>query len=58
MVFITVEPGRSAALRDHLRRRDVLVSGQRTIRLVTHLDIDGGDIRRFVRTVEEFFDAA
>jgi threonine aldolase len=58
MVFIMVEPGRWAALRDHLRKNDILVSGQRTIRLVTHLDVDGGDIRRFVRTVEEFFDAA
>jgi threonine aldolase len=57
MVFITVEPGRSAALRDHLRRNDILVNGHRTIRLVTHLDVDAGDIRRFVRTVEKFFTA-
>jgi threonine aldolase len=58
MVFITVDSTRSAALREHLRKSDILVSGQRTIRLVTHLDVDAGDVRRFVRTVEEFFDAA
>ena len=57
MVFVTVEPLRSSALRDYLKRRDILVSGENTIRLVTHLDVDRGDIRRFVRTIEEFFAA-
>jgi threonine aldolase len=57
MVFISVEPGRLAGLRDHLQRRDILVTGQRTIRLVTHLDVDREDIRRFVQAVEEFFTA-
>jgi threonine aldolase len=57
MVFIGVEPRRLASLREHLQKRDMLVTGQRTIRLVTHLDVDREDIRRFVRAVEEFFTA-
>lgn len=57
MVFIGVETGRLAGLREHLQRRDILVTGQRTIRLVTHLDVDREDIRRFIQAVEEFFTA-
>src|SRR5262249_28430040 len=55
MVFVTVEPRRSHRLRDHLKQREILVRGQGTIRLVTHLDVDRSDIEHFVRTAKEFF---
>ncbi len=55
MVHVTVEPRRSQRLRDYLKQRDILVRGQGTIRLVTHLDVDRSDIERFVRTAKEFF---
>jgi threonine aldolase len=55
MVYVTVEPRRSQRLRDHLKQREILVGGQGTMRLVTHLDVDRGDVQRFVRTAKEFF---
>ena len=58
MVHITVEPRRSERLREYLKDRDILVRGQGAIRLVTHLDVDRGDVERFVRTAEEFFAGA
>lgn len=55
MVYIAVEPQRSLKLRDYLKDRGMLISGQGTIRLVTHLDVDRADIDRFIGTVKEFF---
>ncbi len=55
MVYVTVQPRRSEGLREYLRQRGILVSGQETIRLVTHLDVDRNDIERFVGTAKEFF---
>jgi len=58
MVYMTVETQRSARLRDFMKERGILISGQGSIRLVTHLDIDRQDIDRFVGAVKEFFTAA
>jgi len=58
MLYITIEPRRSERLREYLKGRGILVSGQGTIRLVTHLDVDRSDIERFIRTVKEFFASA
>jgi threonine aldolase len=55
MVYIAIEPQRSLKLRDYLKDRGMLISGQGTIRLVTHLDVDRADIDRFIGTVKEFF---
>ena len=55
MVFVAVEPERSVAMREHLKGCGMLVRGQRTIRLVTHLDVNRDDIERFVQAVKEFF---
>jgi threonine aldolase len=55
MVYMSVEPQRSTALREFLKERGILVSGQGTLRLVTHLDVDRADIDRFVQAVEAFF---
>jgi threonine aldolase len=58
MVHITVEPLRSQGLREYLKQRGILVRGQGTIRLVTHLDVDRSDIDRFICTAREFFASA
>src|SRR5206468_9596831 len=50
MLHITVEPRRSEWLREYLKGRGILVRGQETIRLVTHLDVDRSDIECFIRT--------
>jgi threonine aldolase len=55
MVHVTVDPERSAALREYLKERGMLVRGGRAIRLVTHLDLDRHDVERFVQAVGDFF---
>lgn len=55
MVYVSVEPQRSLAMRQYLKERGMLISGQGNIRLVTHLDVDLPDVDRFVKTVKEFF---
>jgi threonine aldolase len=56
MVFMSVDPARSAPLREWLKARAILIgAGYGTTRLVTHLDVDRGDVDRFVGAVGEFF---
>jgi threonine aldolase len=58
MVFVEIEPDRSARLKVYLGERDMLVGDAATMRLVTHLDVDPEDIERFVGEVNEFFERA
>jgi len=58
MVFINVEPQRALRLREYLKSQGMLISGQGSIRLVTHLDVERADIDRFAAAVREFFTAA
>jgi threonine aldolase len=58
MVFVEIEPDRSARLKVYLGERDMLVGDAATMRLVTHLDVDPEDIDRFVGEVNEFFERA
>jgi threonine aldolase len=58
MVYINVEPQRALRMREVLKTQGMLISGQGSIRLVTHLDIDRQDVDRFVGAVKEFFTAA
>jgi threonine aldolase len=55
MVFVRVEPLRSRRMREYLEERGMRVRGQGTMRLVTHLDVDHGDVERFVDAVKRFF---
>ena len=55
MVYVTVEPASSVRMREHLKEQGMLVNGQGTLRLVTHLDVDAGDVERFVLAVKWFF---
>jgi threonine aldolase len=55
MLFVSVDPKRSMKMREYLKERGMLVRGNGTIRLVTHLDADANDIERFAGAVKEFF---
>jgi threonine aldolase len=58
MLYINVEPQRSVRMREYLKSQGILISGQGSIRLVTHLDVDRQDIDRFAGAVKDFFTAA
>lgn len=58
MLYINVEPQRSVRLREHLKGQGILISGQGSIRLVTHLDIDRADVDRFAAAVRDFSSSA
>ncbi len=58
MVYINVELQRSVRMREHLKSQGILISGQGSIRLVTHLDVDRADIERFAGAVKQSLSAA
>jgi threonine aldolase len=58
MVYMNVEPQRSLRMREFLKERGILISGQGSIRLVTHLDVDRQDVDRFVGAVKDYFSSA
>jgi threonine aldolase len=58
MVYIDVEPQRALKMREDLKTQGMLISGQGSIRLVTHLDIDRADIDRFAAAVRQSLSAA
>jgi len=58
MVYINVEPQRALRMREVLKTQGMLISGQGSIRLVTHLDIDRADIDRFAAAVRQSLSSA
>src|SRR5579859_2850626 len=58
MVYINVEPQRSVRMREYLKGQGIMISGQGSIRLVTHLDIDRADIDRFAAAVRQSLSSA
>jgi threonine aldolase len=56
MVWVTVGGGRGPAMLEHLARHGVLATGDDTLRLVTHLDVDRAGIDRAVAAVRTFFE--
>jgi len=44
MLFVSVDPKRSMKMREYLKERGMLVRGNGTIRLVTHLDADAARV--------------
>ena len=58
MLYINVEAQRSVRMREALKSQGILISGQGSIRLVTHLDIDRADVDRFVNAVRDFSSSA
>ena len=57
MLYINIEPQRSVRMREVLKSQGILISGQGSIRLVTHLDVNRADIDRFAVAVRESFAA-
>jgi threonine aldolase len=56
MVWVTVDRGRGPALLAHLAAKGVLATGDDTLRLVTHLDVDRAGIDHAVAAVRAFFE--
>ena len=56
MVFCEIKSGIADQLRNHLRKRGVIIGpGQDKIRLVTHLDCGSEEIDLFVNELKDFF---
>ena len=58
MLYINIEPQRSVRMREVLKSQGILISGQGSIRLVTHLDINRADIDRFAAAVRDSLSSA
>lgn len=55
MVFFSLDPERSEALKAHCKAHGILISGRGAFRLVTHLDVATGDIEKVIQVFEELF---
>ena len=56
MVFMKLPDGSAEPLRKYLSERGILLgSGERTIRLVTHLDVDVDAVDQLVIEINNFF---
>jgi len=55
IVFVQVHGGRGPQLVAHLKEQGVLVTGQDSLRFVTHLDVDRAGIDRAIAAVRGFF---
>ncbi|MCF8068834.1 MAG: low-specificity L-threonine aldolase [Desulfobacterales bacterium] len=55
MVFLEAAKDYAVSLSEHLAQKGILIWGDETIRLVTHLDINEEDIRRTILVFKEFF---
>ena len=54
IVFAALTSERAAGLLAHLRSRDVLATGGKRLRFVTHLDVDRAGIDRAVAAATEY----
>lgn len=55
ILFVTPPAGSAPALREALAAEGILLGGGDTIRLVTHLDVDGDGVQRTVAAFKRFF---
>jgi threonine aldolase len=55
MVFMHVPPGQAEALRARLKQQGILIGAGSSVRMVTHLDVDGEDVRRVAAAAKAFF---
>jgi threonine aldolase len=54
MLFLQLhDPAKVTAIVDYLRQRDILISGGKKIRLVTHMDISSENITEFVSQLKQ-----
>jgi len=56
MIFFSLDPERSEALKAHCKGHGILISGRGGFRLVTHLDISAEDVQKVIQIFELFFD--
>ncbi len=54
MVFVSMDPVRQAGLVAYLREKGIFAGGYGQLRLVTHLDVDAGDVATVVEAVRTF----
>lgn len=57
MVFLTLDESLSRKLTHHLKQKNIMTNSGKTIRLVTHMDIDTADIDYTVNTIKTFFNS-
>jgi len=55
MVFVDLQDDQQHGLANHLRRNDILIHPSRTLRLVTHMDIEKIDIHRVIQSFQSYF---
>jgi len=55
MVFIELTKNVKNDIQAFMKSRNILISGHKNIRLVTHIDVDKMDIKRVVAEFKEFF---
>ncbi|MEA3232964.1 MAG: low-specificity L-threonine aldolase [Thermodesulfobacteriota bacterium] len=55
MIFFSLDPERSEALKTHCKAQGILISGRGGFRLVTHLDISAEDVEKVIQVFEMFF---
>jgi threonine aldolase len=55
MVFVSPRNGSAAALKDYLKSEGILINSGNPIRLVTHLDVDTGDMHAAVDAFKRYF---
>lgn len=53
--FIRVDKAVSPLLTDYLKERGILIYGSENIRIVTHMDISKGDIKKVIGAFRDFF---
>ena len=57
MVFVRLDKGDPALLANNLKEHGIIIRGDKTVRLVTHLDIDRPGICRTIEAFKSFFAA-
>ncbi|HKJ65469.1 MAG TPA: low-specificity L-threonine aldolase [Desulfopila sp.] len=57
MLFITLPEPSLASLHVYLRQRGIIIPGDTSVRLVTHLEIDRRDIDYIIATFKDFYSA-
>jgi threonine aldolase len=55
MVFVEVPEAHATGLPEHLKQRGILIQGDKSIRLVTHLDVSTNDIHKVIAAFKGFF---
>jgi threonine aldolase len=55
MIFSTVDSARIGALAEHLKKQDIIILPNPSLRLVTHLDVSKDDVQKTIAAFKAFF---